>query len=250
MCRDRPTTFGDVRTCTPPGPGEAPRGALFKLCMNIFRSMTRGLSCTNSRASLGIILCVAWGVLDCISVCVASVPGAKHATVRHCRARDTSPNLTLWPCRLRPLLFRIGMRSVLTFIQRWPGFLHLITPSPFVEEVEHLKQLLLGNSLPVATSSEQPQRQKTEELPPTNFTNSILNSDCLRPCLERTSASHNMWAALQDMETALVHILQIDAVQRFPTNIWEIVVFCWEWHQLLFALTLCQRGQHERRFES
>ena len=70
-------------------------GALFKLFMNIFRSMTRGLSGTNSRASLGIILCVACGLLDCISVCVASVPGANDAPVRHCRARDTSPNLTL-----------------------------------------------------------------------------------------------------------------------------------------------------------
>ena len=49
-----------------------------------------------------------------------------------------------------------------------------------------------------------------------------------------------MWATLQDMETALVHVLQIDAVQRLPTNIWEIVVF-WDsgsrrdWHRLLSA---------------
>ena len=114
-----------------------------------------------------------------------------------------------------------------------------------MEEVEPPKQLLLGNSLTIAASWE---HQQWQELLPTNITNSIERTS---NCLSELS-SHNMWAALQDMETALVHILQIDAVQRFSTNIWEIVVFRdsgsrWEWHRFLSALTLCQ---HERRAET
>ena len=104
------------------------------------------------------------------------------------------------------------MRSVLTFIQRWLG-LGQTSEKPF-----------LGNFLTVAVSSEQPQRQQTEELPPANFTDGILNSDCLLPCLERTSnclsepTSHHMRATLQDMETACGSILRIVLWNRCPSS--------------------------------
>ena len=65
---------------------------------------------------------------------------------------------------------------------------------------------------------------QTEELPPANFTDGILNSDCLLPCLERTSnclsepTSHHMRATLQDMETACGSILRIVLWNRCPSS--------------------------------
>ena len=61
-------------------------------CNKIFRSNVTGSSGSNSNTACGIARDATCGRLLCISNSVASVPGATAAPVRHCRARDTSPN--------------------------------------------------------------------------------------------------------------------------------------------------------------
>ena len=91
----------------PPGPGEA----LFK---KIFLLRPIGVSGSKRKTSSGRALITSCGLLFCIMLNVASVPGASAAPVRHWRALDTSPNFTFWyaASARRSNESSIGVRSV------------------------------------------------------------------------------------------------------------------------------------------
>ena len=84
----------------PPGPPEEPQGELRRLSKNVLRSNSCGVWGSNSRTSGGNSLRWNCGLLACSSRNVSSHFGARHAPVKHCRARDTSPTLTFWQAAL------------------------------------------------------------------------------------------------------------------------------------------------------
>ena len=75
----------------PPGPGATPEGAPCKHEWNIFRSIVRGVSGSNSNTAGGIgrnCACGRWRLISCK---VASFLGANAAPVNSCRARENWP---------------------------------------------------------------------------------------------------------------------------------------------------------------
>ena len=128
------------------GPGEAPLGADFKHFKNIFQSTVTGDSGSNARIASGDSLPTTWGRLAWRNWNVASVPGARDAPVRHCLAREISPNLIFWQAAA-------ALRGSLPHLEHWTG-----APPATNQPTADLSNLRHNSSFPTLVARRSPKQ--------------------------------------------------------------------------------------------